>query len=379
MKNSKLILKKVIVAIILLCSILYITNCIKFRYFSSGPKLNTFHYKYNVIKLKDDRLFLFGEYRKDRSIPNEIYDPKTNKFTFNFIRDFYYGPYGFLLKDGNILFTGAYSLQDKKQDEQVIFVYNPNTNKVIQSAKRHESRYGECIIQLDNNQVLFSHGSSRKGYVKYSEIYNLKTNNFQKINKPLINRFGATCTQLKNNEVLIIGGYENKTVEIFNPISKKYKLAEKLKTNRNFFNLIQNDQGETFILGKYPEGNKSILEVEKYNENNGTFSVINQISEKGLHNYYLVPLKNNKLLLIGTFSASGMSLPIGKLSKQIVLYDYKKNKFQILGELPKYLTPVDAIQLQNGDILIFGNYPKLLDAKLTRNTTIFHFKNLNLD
>ena len=236
----------------------------------------------NFIKLKDGRIFMITY---DKA---EIFDPKTNKFSFAGTPKKYYQKSEHdknqekeqirttnniynrrtalaLLNDGKVLLVGSNLNLDSNNAE----IYNPDTNEFVNVGSQNFPMFYREATTLKDGRVLVT-GGTKMHYKKNiklrsklkqsnAEIFNPETNLFEPIESLNLQRAGHRSILLNNGKVLIVNGYSGsfldtkntKQAEIYDPIKNDFKLIGKTKMGRFSFSLV-------------PINNKTVL-INSYN------------------------------------------------------------------------------------------------------------------
>lgn len=199
---------------------------------------------FNPVKLQDGKILLSG----GRSLKStQMYNPKTEKFekgtNMNFYRENHTAT---LLNDGRVLISGGacvtHPLINKKIPDEL---YNPKTNKFELGPKLNIPRRYHSAILLNDGRVLVIGGVGKRGFLSEAEIYNPKTNKFKLIGKINTPKMEPNLYLLKNGNVLISGGIKDqdngkgmdsiyaREIELYNPKTNTFKIIAKRSSEPN--------------------------------------------------------------------------------------------------------------------------------------------------
>ena len=273
-----------------------------------------------------------------------------------------------LLYDGRVLITSPAE------------IYDPNVGKFTTIKKIDKNIVAGEAVLLQNGQVLlvgrYVPQLNRRGEDtrRYSAIYDPQNNTFFKINHLIdyIRLFGTT-TLLPNGKVLFTGADPNVDLycknsdssscyrdilkaEIYDPITRKFTLTDKMDRRIVFHHSILLKNGKVLIIG-----GKS-----RRNENNSRY--IEPYAE--LYDYKInkfVPIKNNYKAKFYTSSftlGNGNILIIGSTHDRgrnpiVELYDAKLNSFRQIKNMNIPRIIPTTVTLKDGRILILGGIPRV--------------------
>lgn len=209
--------------------------------FKPVGNLNEFLSEFTAIKLSNGKVLIIGGRRGNQSVRGtELYNPKTEKFEagpdMNFSRMEHTAT---LLKNGNVLIVGGKEMDLKRKKPPCASIiiqnelYDPKTNKFSIISGLNIPRFKHSAALLNDGRVLILGGvgdSPNFPVLSSAEIYNPKINKFELAGNMNIERKKPNLYVLKNGDVIISGGYDNikrrwaREIEIYNPKTNKFKV-----------------------------------------------------------------------------------------------------------------------------------------------------------
>lgn len=352
--------KKIILGLIILLVVFLIVKISDFNPFISRKyghfeKVGDMHvgrWRHHSFLMSDGRVMIVGGGKGNTSI--EIFDPKTNTFTFKkdlgvdiFGTDLF--PYSsiILLKNDKLLITGGELIKFKKRgpyDETVLKtakLYDPVKNELINLPDMNTAKYGHTSVLLKDGNVLIFGGSTAgsKGnrHNKTIELYVPKLNKFiqLKTSKTFGIDIGTRTAVLDNGNVFITWRSDYKQfVTIFNPKTNEFKDQD--------IKILMKPKS---VALKHFDPKQCVLEK-------------------------IILLKNNKLALLENY--------MGDVNN-IAILDLNTNKIQNVGHMrSKGRNSFEATLLNDGNILITNGYiGEYAFARLANTNEMFNTKRLN--
>ncbi len=218
-------------------------------------KTNYTHFHPSIIPLDNGDVFIISSNRP------EIYKPQDRKFiklgsdikNENSQPSIYAYSQAVKLKDGKVLIIGScpYNADVLKcTNIQNATIFNPTTKKFEKTGQMTYARYDATSTLLNDGNVLVVGGTiSPNGFgTNTAEIYNPQTGVFSRTGNLNQARYNHGAILLSNGKVLIVNGRyghsENEKLitemEIYDPVSGKFKSIGKNKVKRSFAPLLFN-------------------------------------------------------------------------------------------------------------------------------------------
>lgn len=258
-------------------------------------------YGYQCVKLNNSEILVFGGlgHPKDRTIYKaEIFNINSEKFTPVGNTNFEHSACDVIRFDnGYILIVDAI---------KNIEIFNPVT-KTFQIVGKESRKLLNGIrtceaIKLDDNRAIIV------GYYGYPErskvfIYDLAEDTFTSGGRLLYTRLHPALSLLDDGRVLVSGGWD-KTAEIYSPSSQQSVLTGNLKKERRQNHAITLPNGKVLVINGI-SGNDETLRKQKsaeiYNPKTGKFKYIGKTY--GTRNFYIKSeiLDSKKVLLLGEY------------------------------------------------------------------------------
>lgn len=212
---------------------------------------------FSLTKLKDGKVLFFSG-----NTP-EIYDPETGKFTISGkTNEYLYSEHtATLLKDGRVLIVGGARGKDKNGTYlnlkfDTAEIYDPKTQKFSYTGQLNIPRRLHIATLLKDGRVFIAYGGEKKRNVGV-EIYDPKTGKFELVGKNILERNEPPLILLPDGKVAIIGNdwhydyyrYHDGTIEIFNPEDNSIKLSKKkIYPKRRIDNAFLSSDNKTIII-----------------------------------------------------------------------------------------------------------------------------------
>lgn len=214
------------------------------------------------------------------------------------------------------------------------------------------------------------------------------TGQYNDIASPNLLRYGHTAIKLRSNRILIIGGTDDtfeawytcppwatlilpdgpegternggpnfRKAEIFDPRDKSYYFTGNLNVPRRFHTATLLQDGKVLIIGGIGTcsyyGTNNLEDVELYDPNTGSFSIVTSLSPLGRHYHTTTLLNNGKVLVVGGISLCRDSYQVAQGSAY--LYDPATQSFSpTTGYLNRPRYGHAATLLPDGRVLIVG-------------------------
>ena len=215
-------------------------------------------------------------------------------------------------------------------------------------------RSGHSTFLMNDGRVLVVGGSGPSTYS--AEIYDPKTKKFKLAGK--LNQWRSheeTITMLKNGKVLITGGSDGikqdfKSAELFDPQTGKSENLEDMHFYRTGHTATLLQDGKVLIVG-------GIKKAELFDPETNKFSII--------PNEMIFPHYNHSSILLN----DGNILIVGGPTDLAEIFYPKTNKFKEVGKMNFKRTLPILIPLENNKIFVFGGYDP--DTKFVSKSEIY--------
>lgn len=245
--------------------------------FESGPDMNYARAENTATLLKNGRVLIVGGddvYNIDkRNIPNEIYNPKTNKFELTSkLKISRFAHSAILLKDGNVLIVGG---TNKGNFLSQVEIYDVNKNIFKLAGNLKTARVKSNLYLLNNGNVLITGGIKNKNrwissiFERNIEIYNPITQMSKIVAKRDSLAYTPTEVRLKNGNILLTGSCSGvglslicyRTSEIYNPKTNKFTKGKDMNYPRSDHKATLLKNGDVLITGSEGSGRTAELYI----------------------------------------------------------------------------------------------------------------------
>lgn len=365
-KKTKKQMLLILIGLILLLFVYVICASKQDKFVRTGD-MNIPRSGHRATLLNDGRVLITGD-----SQAAELYNPKTGKFTLtgkmNEYRIFHSST---LLKDGTVLLTGGVKGMKKVKGhefstQEIISssaeVYDPKTEKFNNVGNMNTERKRHESILLPNGKVLIIGGFKwyideknikRAKLIKTVELYNPLTKVFKIVGNTKIDHYGDKLILLKQGKVLIAGGRLN--AEIYDYKAHNSKLTAKISTDKNKSDyslgtpiLLKNRDHILFLDSRYLGLNSPNAHLYRVNKNE--FKKLNSMNYSR-SNFTATLLKNGKVLITGGYSGHNIA---SKVLKNSEVYNPKNETFIKHSNMNFKRESHNATLLKNGNVLVTG-------------------------
>lgn len=219
-----------------------------------------------------------------------------------------------------------------------------------------EARVGHTIVVLPNDNILVSGGEG--GYVNSrkasSEIYDLTTGKWRYTAPMNIKRFLHNLVLLKTGKILAIGGYEERSCELFDPVTETWTMTDSIPTMRfDGQTVTELKDGRILVGGGFRDSaNVSTGKHIKLT----ACEIYDPITEKWIraasiniarYNHTATLLEDGKVMVAGGF---GNSLEL----RSSEIYNPIDNTWIVCDSLNEPRSQASSILLPNGNVFISG-------------------------
>ncbi len=343
--------------------------------FILGPNMNFFH-NGPAILLDNGNILVTGGYTKQA----EIYDYKKNEFVLtkgkmNYIRSV--GATATKLNNGNVLITGGATNEQSFESIPNEEIYNSNTGIFSKIPNMCIPRADHTAILMDNGNVLIFGGNNSKTlHIQEIEEFNYLNNSFRIINKinNIPNVYWQNYIHIGQDKILLIGYTKGQHKTPIFYIYEYYK-NRIYKFNPKPININDDIKEEIYI------SNISLhSRVRDFTNKNGVVTVLKSkdiikniifTSCEADIGYTATFLDKNKIIFIGGYDDTwGWGL---RLLKHISIYTKNSLITKNIGlNIPRYNH--QAIQINNGNIIIIGGYKQNNGIRIPLKTIEIYYK-----
>ncbi len=218
-----------------------------------------------------------------------------------------------------------------------------------------EARVGHAIVVLPNGNILVSGGEG--GYVNSrkasSEIYDLTTSKWRYTAPMNIKRFLHNLVLLKTGKILAIGGYAERSCELFDPVTETWTMTDSIPTMRfDGQSITELKDGRILVSGGFRTSN-----VANSAEYLSICEIYDPVTEKwlpaaplyvGRYNHTATLLNSGEVIIAG-----GSTKTVGAL-RSCEIYNPTNNTWSITTSLNEPRSNAASILLPNGNVFISG-------------------------
>jgi WD40 repeat protein len=201
-----------------------------------------------------------------------------------------------------------------------------------------EIRSDLASVLLDNGNVLVAGGEDMDGVVlESSEIYNVATGTWSATEDMKDTRSNFRLIKLNNGKILAMAGMYDKTCDLYDQTTGKWTSTGEMKHSRSYmYGATKLQNGNVLVTG----GGEEIAEI--YNVATGTWSDVSNLMNSVRGNTASILMSNGKVLIVGGVD----------LTSEI--FDISTNTFTKAGDLENYVNSCELINLNNGNVLVYG-------------------------
>lgn len=201
-----------------------------------------------------------------------------------------------------------------------------------------EIRTDLASILLDNGNVLVAGGEDVNGiYLITCEIYNVATGTWSATDNMKEDRSNCRLIKLNNGKILATAGLYSKSCDLYDQTTGKWSSTGPMAHSRSYvYGATKLPNGDVLVTG----GGENIAEI--YNVTTGTWSDVPNLMNSTRSNSSSILMANGKVLIIGGVD----------LTSEI--FDPNTNTFTKAGDLENYVNNCELINLNNGNVLVYG-------------------------
>ncbi len=222
------------------------------------------------------------------------------------------------------------------------------------------ARVGHAMVVLPNGNILVS-GSEADSIQSSAEIYDISTGNWRYTNPMNVPRAYHNLVLLKTGKVLAIGGFRERSCELFDPVTEAWSMTDSIPTFR------QSGQTVTKLIdGRILVTGGMYVDTTTWNIvflNKADIYDLNTNKWTGANPMYLSRYAHTATLLNdGSVLIAGGSTEDFETNESEI-YDPILNQWEIISNMNEKRSDHAAILLDNGNVLITGGQANLIYKK----------------
>jgi len=273
------------------------------------------------------------------------------------------------LADGRVAIFGGLSLQTGQESAQTV-LYDPVKNTWSSGAPMPGPAFPDVVVRLQDGTVLVEGGQHAHAVSGASWVYDPTSNRWTQAGNVNLPRSFPSFTLLNDGRVLIVGGglplaqpiqLPNGTVvtyqpvataEIFDPLTKAWTRAGRLRTARNGISLVPLEGGRALAAGgcQGPAGRVPPVETaEVFDPSTATWTSTTSLPTP-LCGATGVALRDGRALIVDQFTFNGLTRYQFLSSGDAFAYDPKSRGWSQVGALVGGGTT--AVALRDGRVLV---------------------------
>ena len=234
----------------------------------------------------------------------ELYDPAAGTFTatdtmhFNRQR-----PSATLLDNGKVLVAGGYGGPDATKSFELYDPATGTSSEYVRSGGLMSGpRYGHTAVRLANSQVLIVCGTGTYDN-RTTELYDPVSNTFARTGELTTPRTACTATLLGDERVLVTSaGTATDSAELFDPQSGTFTATGAMTLARAYPTAASLPSGKVLVAGG-TDGTVALQAAETYDPATGTFTATASMHQARL-GHTATTLANGKVLIAGGYDGS---------------------------------------------------------------------------
>ncbi|AFN74746.1 hypothetical protein MROS_1509 [Melioribacter roseus P3M-2] len=224
----------------------------------------------------------------------------------------------------------------------------------IQIDSMNEARFQHAIAVLPDGNILVSGGSGGeqgKPDKRSAEIYDFNTGKWRYTNPMNVPRSLHKLLPLKTGKVMAIGGYKERSCELFDPETETWTMTDSIPTLRaTGYTVTELNDGRVLIAGGFrlTDDYKEMVYLnncEIYDPNTGKWEIADSLNiPRWRHTAVL--LNDGNVLIAGGSKKSAL--------KECEIYNVTKNEWKYTTPMNEARTALASILLPNGNIFTSG-------------------------
>lgn len=223
----------------------------------------------------------------------------------------------------------------------------------IEIDSMHEARVGHAMVILPNGNILVTggEGGSPNGIKATCEIYDLNTGKWRYTTPMNIARTMHHLVLLRNKKVLAIGGYREKSCELFDPLTETWTITDSIPTLRfSNYTVTELKDGRILITGGFRISDdftymEYLSNCEIYNPDTESWSIADSLIT-GRWGHTAVLLENGEMLIAGGSTKTAL--------RTCEIYDPLNDSWSTTASMKEPRFMLASILLPNGNVFISG-------------------------
>jgi hypothetical protein len=238
-----------------------------------------------------------------------------------------------------------------------------------------EARVGHAIVVLPNGNILVSggEGGSPNSRKSSAEIFDFIEKKWRYTKPMNVKRVSHNMVLLKSGKVLAIGGYKERSCELFDPITETWSLTDSIPTLRFAGHTVTElKDGSVLVSGGYKVSEyytqfEYLHNCEIYNPYVGKWDTTHSLNI-GRYNHTTVLLSDGRVLIAG-----GTSKTAGSLNTTEV-FDVSSKSWTVVSSMNESRSKAASILLPDGNVFVSGGDSLSIGNISTKNSSeIFDF------
>ncbi len=212
------------------------------------------------------------------------------------------------------------------------------------------SRANHAIAELPDGNILVSGGGNIDPALRSCEIYDISTGEWRSTASLIKGRSYHKMVSLINDKVLAIGGWDDSSCELFDPISEKWVLADSIPTVRKSGHTVtQLHDGRIMVCGGFNSLRNAINNCDMYNPFTERWESVSPMNQKRYYHSATL-LDDGRILVCGGKNTEG------DLS-DCEIYDPGSNVWNFVQSMNTNRSSHSSLLLKNGNVLVSGADP----------------------
>lgn len=233
-------------------------------------------------------------------------------------------------------------------------------------------RAAHTATLLDNGKVLIAGGFvSNGGGLSSVELFDPTSNTFTVAENLTVARASHTATLLPNGKILIAGGYNGNylnSAEVFNPTTNRFTSAGRMVTARSGHVATLLNNGKVLLAGGVGTGWTFLSDAELYDPQTNTFTATGGMTT-ARESHTATALEDGKILITGGHQGRRSATTIYTSAE---IYNPANGSFAATGSLTVKRHKHDATRLADGRVLIVGGSDERDGDGAYRNAEVFN-------